>query len=240
MKLVKAEFASTNYAQDSVHLSLIRELAAYHCLCPKSFQLAMNVYTGRLDETNKNSALHWSRVFEWPWAILNAELNGKKECTGLDIGGGHSVFQYVASKRLQHLTNLDLPNTMGIPRQIAECFNMAITQVEGDARKLPFDDCSFDRFFCISVLEHISEWRTVLDEAFRVLISGGIAIVTLDVCYGNPAKDHSVISTKDVADLMEKYGATVMPGARLSNTMPNGDDLFCLCLKFVKENEVEP
>lgn len=47
----------------------------------------------------------------------------------------------------------------------------------GDATRLPFPDEHFDLVFCNSLLEHVPDWRTVLDEIGRVLGPGGVAVV---------------------------------------------------------------
>ena len=44
---------------------------------------------------------------------------------------------------------------------------------------LPFADATFDTLFCCSVLEHAPEPWGALSEMYRVLVPGGIAIVSL-------------------------------------------------------------
>lgn len=50
--------------------------------------------------------------------------------------------------------------------------------VLGDAMHLPFADSAFDIVFSTQVLEHLPEPAAFLSEAFRVLTSGGVLIVS--------------------------------------------------------------
>jgi SAM-dependent methyltransferase len=45
--------------------------------------------------------------------------------------------------------------------------------IQGDARKLPFPNSSFEIVYCLDVLEHIVEDEAVLNEIFRILVPGG-------------------------------------------------------------------
>jgi len=50
-----------------------------------------------------------------------------------------------------------------------------IDLVQGDARRLPFSDGSFDVCFCDQVLEHIKDYKLCIEEIYRVLRKGGVA-----------------------------------------------------------------
>jgi len=50
--------------------------------------------------------------------------------------------------------------------------------VQGDCRGLPFPDASFDSVVAFEVIEHIAEWRDLLQEAKRVLRPAGQLIVS--------------------------------------------------------------
>lgn len=50
-----------------------------------------------------------------------------------------------------------------------------------DARKMPFQDRVFDRVFALSVLEHIPELESALEEVARVLKTEGSFIISLPI-----------------------------------------------------------
>ena len=50
-----------------------------------------------------------------------------------------------------------------------------------DMHALPYEAGRFDVVYCISVLEHTRDYRTILDEFRRVLRPGGRFLLTFDV-----------------------------------------------------------
>ncbi len=54
--------------------------------------------------------------------------------------------------------------------------------IEGDVRKLPFKENSFDGYWSLGVIEHFWEgYDVIIEEMFRVLRSGGYAFVTVPI-----------------------------------------------------------
>jgi ubiquinone/menaquinone biosynthesis C-methylase UbiE len=49
--------------------------------------------------------------------------------------------------------------------------------VQADGGQVPFRDCAFDVVLLMQVLSGVSDWRSILDEARRVLRSGGVVAV---------------------------------------------------------------
>jgi len=56
----------------------------------------------------------------------------------------------------------------------------ATTKVCDFEKKLPFKENTFDEVYCKSVLEHIRNLKTFLDEIYRVLKSGGKLYIRTD------------------------------------------------------------
>lgn len=54
-----------------------------------------------------------------------------------------------------------------------------IKVVQADARRLPFQDSSFDLIVCLDVLEHIVEDDLAASEIFRVLKPGGSFLISV-------------------------------------------------------------
>src|SRR5262245_23076467 len=128
---------------------------------------------------------HWSRAWEYPWAVLAADL-GSRPLTTLDVGGGGSPFAlYLAARGHQsHVADPSLDqgtsfvfdpkkslyrNTRSLAKRLAfraagihslwglpgENGSRPITYHPHPADRLGFPDRHFDRVFCLSVMEHI-------------------------------------------------------------------------------------
>lgn len=91
----------------------------------------------------------------------------------LDIGRGALVTKYRFARGTRYY-GLDITSRA--------------THVRGDAHRLPFQDQSVDWVLLVAMLEHMTEPRQVLHEAFRVLRPGGrayIAALFLQMEHGN-------------------------------------------------------
>jgi len=195
----------------------------------------LNPRTGCLSEKHANSALHWSRCFEWPWALLNGEL--MPECTCLDAGGSHAIFQYALARRAGATINVDLEPNLRAVEDMKTTLNLPnLSTEQGDLTKLRFHDGFFERVFCISVVEHMVNWMQAITELLRVTAPGGILILTLDVNMHYEVGQEFAITMADVNQLLAPYGVFPEPTEwPILNRMPDGSKLSCLCLKFKKD-----
>jgi 2-polyprenyl-3-methyl-5-hydroxy-6-metoxy-1,4-benzoquinol methylase len=237
-KIVKAEWANSGYVTNPLHVGLIHELMAYHCCCLECCRLCLDTFTGELKEEHKNSALHWSRCFEWPWAVINSELTRGE--TVLDAGGGHGVLQYALAKRCDYVVNMDM-NVRSLSAAAANKERLVVPHLDlviGDITKIPSPDENFSRVFCISVLEHMEDWAQGMNELLRVLKPGGFLMLTLDVKRNpKPEEKEFYIHEPHAIHLLETLGwKQPIPGREglLNNYMPDGTHLNCLCLKIQK------
>jgi SAM-dependent methyltransferase len=92
----------------------------------------------------------------------------------LDLGsatGGNTL--HIAS--LGHIVTSAEFSDIGIQIQRSK----GIQVVQADARKLPFEDESFDVVICLDVMEHIEEDFLVISEISRVLRSGGRFLISV-------------------------------------------------------------
>ena len=55
--------------------------------------------------------------------------------------------------------------------------NLSLKGQVADIRSLPFPDASFDAVYSMGTIEHFAETDTALEEIFRVLTPGGVAII---------------------------------------------------------------
>lgn len=135
------------------------------------------------------------RRAEYPWAISQAKLDKPMEI--LDIGSGVSLLPiYLATKghKVLSIDNDDILMNRVSPL-LAKLCSTSVKYNEGDVVKLNFEDNTFDRVFCISVLEHLEEEKVdgkyvnyrkrnldilAIKEMLRVLKPNGLLIMTFD------------------------------------------------------------
>jgi len=133
----------------------------------------------------------WSRGYEYSWAGQFAENHH----VVLDAGCGiDHPFKFILAKTCKtvHACDID-PNIINEPfiiETIKKKFDYDVTELCGniyykicDLGNLDYPDHSFDRVFCISVLEHChtSKYLSILKEFKRVLKEDGLIILTFDV-----------------------------------------------------------
>lgn len=111
----------------------------------------------------------WSRRVErelLPWGLKGCELGDDV----LEIGPGFGATTRVLSRRLSHLTVLELDEAYC--ERLRAVLPGEVTVVQGDATRLPFDDGRFSAAICFTMLHHIptSELQDrMFSEVARVL-----------------------------------------------------------------------
>ncbi|MGQ9425474.1 class I SAM-dependent methyltransferase [Gilvimarinus sp. F26214L] len=129
-----------------------------------------------LTERESISYLHPGKRWEYPWALSRAQL--EPGCRVLDAGCGASIFPVYLAKNGYSVTALDLHP----PEGLNEAHQVPVDYCRGELTELPFPDGSFDRVFCISVIEHLGHEGApaALAELRRVLRPGGRLLITTD------------------------------------------------------------
>jgi len=135
------------------------------------------------------------RRTEYPWAVKNSKLD--KSMKILDVGSGVSLFPIYLASKGHKVTSIDFDEIL-MNRVSPDLVKWAGTNVNyalGNVTKLEFEDESFDRVFCISVLEHLEEEKIdgkvvnyrkknldlkAIEEMLRVLKPNGLLILTFD------------------------------------------------------------
>jgi len=115
----------------------------------------------------------WYRARKMQLSIWFQGLK-KSNLQVLDLGsatGGNTL--HIAS--LGHIVTSAEFSDIGIQIQRSK----GIQVVRADARKLPFEDESFDVVICLDVMEHIEEDFLVISEISRVLRSGGRFLISV-------------------------------------------------------------
>ncbi|MFT7035860.1 MAG: 2-polyprenyl-3-methyl-5-hydroxy-6-metoxy-1,4-benzoquinol methylase [Cyclobacteriaceae bacterium] len=142
-------------------------------------------------EISSDTVYYGSRFWEYPFAIRSSELNDGLKCA--DIGCGTTPFLvYLANKvGSRNVTGFDpdLIQKSGDTRHsafgIREKFidHIGINFSADSMTKLNAESESFDRVFCLSVLEHTPFETQIagLKEMVRILKPGGKLILTMDL-----------------------------------------------------------
>jgi len=82
-----------------------------------------------------------------------------------------------------------------------------LADVKADICNLPFEDNSYDIIFCNHVLEHIPDDTKAMQELFRVLSPGGMAILQIpqDLKRTTTFSDDSITDQKERAEIFGQY-----------------------------------
>ena len=105
--------------------------------------------------------------------ILAAELSGRGPC--LEIGVGTGRIALPVHRRGIPMTGADIAPAM-VERLIANAGGKPFPLMLADATRLPAAGGSFGAVMASHVLHLIPEWRSAVDEAFRVLRPGGLLL----------------------------------------------------------------
>ena len=90
----------------------------------------------------------------------------------LDVGCGQSPYRFLLDPKGTKYFGLDIADASKF-----DYSNSEVTPFNG--RDIPFPDSMFDGIVCTEVLEHVLDYRRLVDEMRRVLKTGGQAIVTI-------------------------------------------------------------
>jgi UDP-N-acetylglucosamine 2-epimerase (non-hydrolysing) len=135
-------------------------------------------------------ALHsWSRVWEYPYVLHHlrrwrSELDGKPGMI-LDFGSGVTFFPFMLARdgfRVQ-ATDIDPVSAQDFERALA-CLPIGRGDLGfrlASQDRIPFEDGTFSALYSISVLEHVPDLETTVEELARIIEPGGLMVLTLDL-----------------------------------------------------------
>lgn len=101
-------------------------------------------------------------------------------------------------KRFRAMKNLDYTTTD---------LNSPLADVKADICDLPFEDDSYDVIFCNHVLEHIPDDTKAMQELYRILKPGGMAILQIpqDLQRADTFEDNSITDRNERAAIFGQY-----------------------------------
>lgn len=140
------------------------------------------------------SYVYPSKVWEYPWAITRHPLPDGEIV--LDAGCGVSALPIYLAARGATVVAIDNDmRWLSMEGRAATFHRVPVVPVQMDMTALAFPDESFDRVYCISVLEHIEQERqpTAVREMVRVLRPGGLFYLTVDYDERERRSDDDVV-----------------------------------------------
>lgn len=140
-----------------------------------------------IQETHNADPLKWYYI----WGARSFYLHRLKLClemmasqkvgTLLDIGFASGIFLPELSKRSQALHGIDLHADLTLVNNMMQQEGLQATLVNASVTDIPYPADFFDCIVCMSVLEHVKDLPSAIDEIFRVLKPNGQAILGFPV-----------------------------------------------------------
>lgn len=131
----------------------------------------------------------WSRLWEYPYVYhhikrIRDQKNGKKlQIT--DFGSGVTFFPFAVAQLGCDVICTDIDPVVALDIPVAAKFiQFAPGSVVGtliENGQIPVESESQDIVYCVSVIEHIPNFASVIDEMVRVLKPDGQLILTVDI-----------------------------------------------------------
>jgi ubiquinone/menaquinone biosynthesis C-methylase UbiE len=121
---------------------------------------------------------------------LGSQGSGKRDPSILDLGAGSGRFGRAFAAAGDDYVGVDLSSGMLQVFASRHLGGKRAALVQADGCALPFVDASFDAVLLIAVFGDLLDWRPMVDEARRVLRSGGTVI------FGRTAIPHGGIDER--------------------------------------------
>jgi SAM-dependent methyltransferase len=159
----------------------------------------------------------WSRRWEYVYALFKGMPEAGESV--LDAGSGITFFPFYLRANGLRVSCCDRDDAL-IPafRDASKVLGLDVDFKTADLAELPYANASFDTVYCISVLEHTTQWERIVGEFRRVIRPGGKLVLTLDVELSDPDSSYSVSRIAQLLGVLDE--AFQMPRFRPVTDLP--------------------
>jgi len=125
----------------------------------------------------------WSKVWEYPWVWQSLSHLHFQDLKILDMGSEISPMPWFFASLGAEVTMTETDSTH-LPKwqELKEAHDFSVHWDLISGPRLPMADDTFDVVTSFSVIEHIDDKQSALDEVLRVLKPGGVFCLTFDIC----------------------------------------------------------
>jgi ubiquinone/menaquinone biosynthesis C-methylase UbiE len=125
----------------------------------------------------------FSRIWEYPWLWDKLKRFSGRKLRVLDLGSELSPFPWFLATKGFNVIVSDINDGYWDFWQRAEkALGINVTKTKLDAQNLDLPTDSINIYLSVSVIEHVPNKGQTIAEAARVLKTGGMLIMTFDVC----------------------------------------------------------
>ncbi|WP_200531455.1 class I SAM-dependent methyltransferase [Halorubrum sp. LN27] len=129
-------------------------------------------------------AAHFSKTREYAWPEVESFLDGRAAARALDLGCGNGRHAELLAERADAVVGVDLSRELlgeAVDRARDHGFDASASFVHGDAAALPIATDAVGLAVYVATIHHLPSREArvrSLDELARVLVPGGIALVS--------------------------------------------------------------
>jgi ubiquinone/menaquinone biosynthesis C-methylase UbiE len=158
----------------------------------------------------------WSRQWEYPFVyqeIRSYLQRHNRPAAVMDAGSGVTFFPAFLTDNYPEMSVYCCDSDSSYGQVFDRIYgNRSNVQFcSQDLRSLQFPDGQLDIVYCISVLEHTSEYPQILEEFYRILKPGGKLILTFDIALDGSADIPVPEAEALLAGLRRRFGPHEWP-----------------------------
>ena len=170
--------------------------------------------------------LNPARVPYFSEILMERAGSSRSSASVLDVGAGGGLLAEEIARFGFTVVGIDMsqPSTV-VARNHVRDSGLNVSYIVGDGRRLPFDDSSFDIVLCSDVLEHVTEWQSLIRESSRVLRHNGVLL--FETLNRTPLSWLIAIKllqhwTRILPKELHAYGQFIRPGDLQKELLANG------------------